>query len=154
MSKIIFQWLDWLKLCDDLEFSQNKFVVVFGEINFPLREKKGTLGKWSAKDLLAHITGWELEVIKMFNLFLTDQDVDDEYDINSFNEESVLIREKFSWEEIMKELKSAQVNLNKFLSSLSEKNLNFEPRFSEWVSILINHYNHHTDQVKALKECD
>ena len=150
----IIDWAQWVVHCKELESAQNQFVNAINEISFSVREKKGKFGKWSAKDLLAHISGWELEVIKMFNLFLTDPNVNDEYNINTFNNESVSARERLSWEEILNELKSAQKELNALISKLDQKQLNSESRFTEWIGVLNNHYHHHTNQINEMKSFD
>ena len=154
MNKNKLKWPDWLNLCKELSSEQKQFLEVINSLNPEDREKEEMFGKWSAKDLLSHIAGWENEVVKMFNLFLANPDVDDEYNIDSFNKESVTLRKKTSWDEIVNELISAQQKLITFISSLSQKDIDTETRFSEWTSVLINHYKHHTEQVKTVKNCD
>lgn len=151
MNKNKLKWPDWINLCKELSSEQKQFLEVINSLNPEDREKKEMFGKWSAKDLLSHIAGWENEVVKMFNLFLIIPDVDDEYDIDSFNEESVTSRKKTSWDEIVNELISAQQKLITFTSSLSQKDIDTETRFGEWTSILTNHYKHHIQQIK---NCD
>ena len=154
MNKNKLEWPDWLNLCKKLSSEQKQFLEVINSLNPEDREKKEMFGKWSAKDLLSHIAAWENEVVKMFNLFLVNPYVDDEYNIDSFNEESVISRKKIPWDEIVNELISAQQKLITFVSSLSQKDIDTETRFSEWISVLINHYKHHTEQVKTVKNCD
>ncbi len=115
-----------------------------------IRDKKIAKGKWSVKDILSHIVGWEVEVIKQFKVFLTNPDVDDNYDIDSFNKSAVESRKHLSWDQIVAELKTAQSELSGFLSKLTQKEIDEEKRFIEWVDVLINHYVHHTKQLKQL----
>ncbi|MBT8387983.1 MAG: DinB family protein, partial [Ignavibacteria bacterium] len=106
--------------------------------------------KWSPKDILSHIAGWEVEVKKQFKVFLTNPDVDDNYDIDSFNKSAVELRKYLSWDQIVTELKTAQVKLSDFLTNLTQKEIDEEKRFIEWVDVLINHYDHHIRQLKQI----
>jgi uncharacterized protein len=140
----------WKKLCEDLFSVEEEFFRVVKNINPELRDKNVPSKNWSPKDILAHIAGWEVEVVKQFKEFLVNPDADDNYDIDSFNEKSVSSRKSKTWDEIMKELELSQKELSAFISTLSQKNVDAEDRFSEWVEVLINHYKHHMSQLQKL----
>ncbi len=144
------QWSKWLKLCENLNVVEKEFFHVIESLNAKIRDKKIANGKWSAKEILAHIVGWEVEVKKQFNVFLTNPDVDDNYDIDSFNKSAVESRKHSRWNQIAAELKTAQTELSGFLSTLEQTDIEEEKRFLEWVNVLINHYVHHTKQLKQL----
>jgi len=140
----------WKKLCVDLFSVEDDFFRLVYNIIPELRDKKSAGENWSPKDILAHIVGWEVEVVKQFREFLVNPDVDDNYDIDSFNENSVSLRKSKTWEEIVNELELSQKELSVLLSSLSQKDIDSEERFSEWVEVLINHYKHHMSQLQQL----
>jgi len=140
----------WKKLCVDLFSVEDEFFRLVYNIIPELRDKKSPGENWSPKDILAHIVGWEVEVVKQFREFLVNPDVDDNYDIDSFNENSVSLRKNKTWEEIVNELELSQKELSVLLSSLSQKDIDSEDRFSEWVEVLINHYKHHMSQLRQL----
>ena len=125
-------------------------IQVIESSNVKIRDKKIADGKWSAKEILAHIAGWEVEVKKQFKVFLTNPDVDDNYDIDSFNKSAVELRKYLSWDQIVTELITAQSELSGFLAKLTQKEIDEEKRFIEWVDVLINHYDHHIKQLKLL----
>lgn len=150
MNNPSHKWFEWLKLCENLSSVEEEFVQVIDSFNAKVRDQKIAEGSWSVKDILAHIVGWEDEVLKQFKVFLVNPDVDDTYDIDSFNESSVSSRKNKTWNEIIEELKSAQKELLAFISTLSQKDIDAEDRFSEWVEVLIDHYKHHTRQLNNL----
>jgi len=143
-------WSKWLELHKKLVASEKEFSQVTENIDTKLRDKEIDEGKWSPKDVLSHIVGWEVEVVNQFNAFLMNPDVDDTYDIESFNKSAVESRRHLNWDEIVMELKTAQAELSTFLSKLTQKEIDKEKRFIEWVDILVNHYIHHSTQLKRL----
>ena len=148
MNNPAHKWFEWLKLCENLSSVEEEFTKVIDSFNAKVRDQKIAKGSWSVKDILAHIVGWENEALKLFKDFLVNPDVNDTYDINSFNENSVTSRKNKTWNEIIEELKSIQEELSAFISTLSQKDIDAEDRFSEWVEVLIDHYKHHTMQLK------
>jgi len=150
MNNPSHKWFEWLKLCENLSSVEEEFIQVINSFNAKVRDQKIAEGSWSVKDILAHIVGWEDEVLKQFKVFLVNPDVDDTYDIDSFNESSVSSRKNKTWNEIIEELKSIQEELSAFISTLSQKDIDAEDRFSEWVEVLIDHYKHHTRQLNNL----
>jgi hypothetical protein len=143
-------WSEWLELQKKLVKIEKEFLQVIENIDEELRDKKFDEDKWTPKDILSHIVGWEVEVVKQFKTFLLNPDVDDEYDIDLFNKSSVESRRHNQWVDDVDELRSAQKELLDFLSTLIHEDLNKEKRFREWVEILVNHYLHHTCQIKQL----
>jgi hypothetical protein len=148
MNNPSHKWSEWLKLCENLSSVEEKFIQLIDSFNTKVRDQKIAESSWSTKDILAHIVGWEVEVVKLFKAFHVNPDVDDTYDIDSFNENSVSLRKNKTWNENIEELKSIQKELSDFISTLSQKNIDAEDRFSEWVGVLIDHYKHHTTQLK------
>ena len=150
MNNPTFKWFEWLKLCKNLSAVEEEFIRVIDSFNKKVRDQKIAASSWSAKDVLSHIVGWEVEVVKQFKAFLLNSDVDDEYDIDSFNKNSVEFRKHIAWAAIVDELRSAQKELLVFLTSVNQIDIENEKRFIEWIEILVDHYSHHTDQLKQL----
>jgi len=140
----------WKKLCEDLFSVEEEFNAVVNNIKPGFQKQKVPGRNWSSKDILAHIIGWENEVIKQFKEFIVNPDVDDNYDIDSFNENSVSSRKSKTWKEIIEELELSQKELSTFISTLSHKDIDTEYRFSEWMEVLISHYKHHISQLQKL----
>jgi len=141
---------EWLELENKLAITEKEFLQIIEKLDEELRDKEIDKDKWTPKETLSHIAGWEVEVVKQFKAFLTIPDVDDHYDIDSFNKSAVESHKNVRWDEIIAELKTAQSELSGFLSKLTQKEIDKEKRFAEWVDVMINHYTHHTKQLKQL----
>jgi len=139
---------EWLELRNTLAASEYEFLQVVEKLDEEMRDKEIDEGKWTPKDILSHIVGWEVEVINQFKAILTNPDVDDNYDIDSFNKIAVESHKHLNWDQLVAELKTAQAELIGFLSKLTQKEIDKEKRFVEWVDVLVNHYIHHTMQLK------
>ncbi len=138
----------WLNFRDGLSVAESEFMQTVKNINPGISEHGGVCGIWSAKEVVAHITGWEKEVIRQFQNFLTGPTEDVDYDINSFNLQSVKSRQHLSWSETVKELEEAQKELQLLNNSLDEDKITADKRFINWVVILFKHYKHHNNQLK------
>jgi uncharacterized damage-inducible protein DinB len=135
---------------EKLRAASSDFMDVAQRLDPKLRKRENVCGQWSANDVVAHIAGWEREVIRCFRLFLLDPTQDDTYDVNSFNEQSVASRKHLSWDELITELTAAQEELREVNSSLGPDDLTRESRFLEWTVVLVRHYQHHMNQIKEL----
>ncbi|MGD8306144.1 MAG: ClbS/DfsB family four-helix bundle protein [Ignavibacteria bacterium] len=144
------KWTDWIKLREELFSSSGRFIQSVKKLNPGIREKVIDKGAWSPKDVLSHIVGWDIEVEKKFKEFIVNPDADDEYDIDAFNTKSVAERKDKSWNDVMDELNRAQAELSKVVNDLSEDNINSDPRFIDWVKVLIGHYDHHRIKLEHL----
>jgi len=82
-------WSEWLELQNKLVAAEKEFLQVIENLKEKLRDKKIDKDKWTPKDILSHIVGWEVEVVNQFKAILTNPDVDDNYDIDSFNKIAV-----------------------------------------------------------------
>ena len=123
MQSIDLQWSEWLTLCENLYTVEKEFIQVIESLNAKIRDKKIATGKWSAKEILAHIVGWEAEVVKQFKAFLKYPDTNDNYDIDLFNKSAVESRKHLGWDEIVVELKTSQTELSGFLSTLKQTDI-------------------------------
>ena len=97
-----------MKLCKYLYAGEEEFIQVIDGFNTKVRDQKIHERSWSAKDILSHIVGWEVEFVKYFDAFHLNSDVNDEYDIDKFNKNSVDSRKHIDREEIVDKLKSVQ----------------------------------------------
>jgi uncharacterized damage-inducible protein DinB len=140
----------WLRMQEKLRDASNDFMDVAQRLDPKLRKKENVCGQWSANEVVAHIAGWEREVIRCFRMFLLDPTQDDTYDVNSFNEHSVASRKHLSWDELIAELTAAQEELGEVNASLGPDDLTRENRFLEWTVVLVRHYQHHMNQIKEL----
>ncbi|MBN2413465.1 hypothetical protein JXQ31_17435 [candidate division KSB1 bacterium] len=114
----------WLKFREGLSVAESEFMQTVKNINPGISETGGVCGIWSPKEVVAHITGWEKEVLKQFRNFLTGTATNVKYNINAYNRESVKSRQHLSWSETVKELEEAQKELQLLNNSLDEDKIN------------------------------
>lgn len=142
------EWTEWIKLQERLASVSANFLEAATKLDTNLREQVKVCGRWSPKDIVSHIVGWEREVARRFRMFLAGQTEDVEYDIDSFNAQSVASRRQLSWEQVIDELKAAQKELKGVNEAIRYENLTTESRFQEWVETLCRHYEHHMAQIQ------
>ena len=139
----------WIKFRDGLSAAESDFIQTVKNIDPGISEQVGVCGNWSIKQVVAHITGWEKEVIKRFRDFSTGKAANVKYDIDDFNRRSVESRSNLSWNDTVKELEAAQQELQLLNDSLDEQKINKDKKFVEWTLILLKHYKHHNAQLKG-----
>ena len=135
---------------EKLRDASSDFMDVAQRLDPKLRKKRNVYGQWSANEVVAHIAGWEREVIRCFRMFLLEPTRDVTYDVNAFNEKSVTSRRHLSWDELIAELMAAQEELREVNASLGPDDLTRDSRFLEWTVVLVRHYQHHMKQIREL----
>lgn len=133
-----------------LKTLQDAFVRRVRELDARTR-RDAVCGEWTPKEVVAHLTGWELEVTRQFEQF--EDGVSDaiEHDVDRFNRESVRARQHLSWRETVDELENAQQAFYRKATSIQDDLVAAHDQFEEWVSVQIDHYRHHLEQLH--EEC-
>jgi len=75
-------WKDRIKR---FEILQDKLVKAAQSLDESKREEPGTCGSWSAKEVLAHLSGWNKEIARQIRLVLEGHSGTVEHDIDRFN---------------------------------------------------------------------
>ena len=138
----------WQKSIEILGAFSTQFLAEVKKMESNLADKEIDPGKWTFKEMVAHIVGWEKEVAVRFIEFIRGSTEDVNYDINSFNKNSVDSRQLQTWQETVYELQEAQTDLQEIISKIGEDDLRVEKRFQLWVNVLIRHYKQHLKQLK------
>lgn len=110
--------------------------------------------KWSLKDVLAHLSGWDALTVELIEKFKIDEPPTWIDKINIFNQNSLDQRKSLTWEEIYKEFVSvSQKNIDQYLSIDNQlwnkkiwQNKSYTP--SKFLKIDIDHYQEHLDEIK------
>lgn len=117
---------------------------------------KSVNGKWTVKDIVAHLVGWEREVAlelpkawsgKKQPWFMADSNYDD------FNATSVNYYKNYSPEELLAEWEKWQKAINVQVERIGEENLRQQPDFG-WVfdDGEDGHYGKHYRQIQRAVE--
>ncbi len=138
----------WKNLLDKLTTLQQKFIKVAQQLEKSKRDQPGVCGSWSPKQVVAHITGWDKEVIRQFGLFQDGLQKAIEHDTDEFNKQSVKKRSHLSWEETIAELQLAHDQFYQRAKSISSQELSENEEYIDWVEVQIDHYIHHTKQLE------
>ena len=138
----------WNSLLDKLGILQQKFIKVAKQIDKPKRNQPGVCGFWSPKEVVAHISGWDKEVIRQFTLFQDGLVKAIEHDIDEFNKKSVSERQHLSCKETIAELQQAHKQFYQRAQSISSQELSKNEEYMNWVKVQIEHYKHHTKQLE------
>ena len=72
--------------------------------NFPQDKRESLLfDKWGLKDVVAHITGWNVQRVSELDALLEGKTIRKISDFDSFNENSINARKNLSWDVVVKE---------------------------------------------------
>lgn len=88
------------------------------------------LGVWNVKDVIAHLSAWNLELTKSIDIILRNEEL---WFLNTgdeeFNKIQITKRKSYSLEEVMEEWHSSFKKLIERISNLSEKEWEFQSDF-------------------------
>jgi len=135
------------ELLNQLNANVKDFLLIIENIYF-INHPNILFGSWYLKDIVAHIVGWDNEVLRQFELFKIKNVTLPENDIDKFNVKSVNDRISFTLSQNIVELKNTNVELNNFIKYLTEEEYNSNKIYNEWLEVEVNHYKHHTLQLK------
>lgn len=133
----------WTALLDKLDAAFRHFVAAASQIDPAERERAGMCGTWSAREVVAHVAGWDEEGHGRIRALLAGPAVGVPYDFDATNARFVAARAEMSWDETLAELHTNHAQLTAALAEVSADALTAEPRFVEWVEALTNHFCEH-----------
>jgi hypothetical protein len=133
----------WMALLEELDAAFRHFITAAAQIDPAERERAGMSGIWSAREVVAHVAGWEEEGRSRIRALLAGPVVGVRYDFDATNARFVAARAEMSWDETLAELHTNHAQLTAALAEVSADALTAEPRFVEWVEALTNHYCEH-----------
>jgi hypothetical protein len=128
--------------------------------DFPQDKREVPLfDKWSLKDVVAHITGWNKQRIFELNAFLDGKAIRKISDFDSFNENSVNGRKYLPWEDVFKEFVDSCKDLVGAFNSIPIELVDMEvwpestmtPR--TWLQIDLDHMKlEHLPEIKKISD--
>ena len=139
----------WKNRINRFEKLQDELVEAAESLDESKREEPGICGTWSAKEVLAHLSGWNKEIARQFALLLDGRSGTVEHDIDRFNRQAVREREHLNWRETLDDLKETHRQFNRQARSISRDNIAENEEYAEWMSVQIEHYEHHLKQLKC-----
>ena len=113
----------------------------------------GVLGKWSVKDILAHVTTWEEETLKYLPLILTG-DRPPRYiqsgGIDAFNAQMAEQKRDLALSEVLRQLEETHLRFLDYLHIVPEEHFKRETRFRH--RLRLDTYSHYPLHARAIQE--
>ena len=115
---------------------------------------------WTIKELISHITAWEIVIHKAIQAFLAGDPPYflQEQDFDIFNEEAVDYRSSWTMDQVLQEWKDVREELKKTIQKLRETDLpvemvlpwGSERTVSELIEIIGEHEGEHMEDAKKI----
>ena len=114
------------------------------------RTQPGACGSWSAREVLAHCSGWIVELERRYDGYDAGDSQKVQYDFDEFNARSVDTRAGKSWDEIVRELHERVDHIitraQALPADLTDK------RYWRWLLTLAEDCREHTEGLRAFLE--
>ena len=143
------RYSNWLKYCQEYRTAASAYLELCRKLSAEHTEQAGVCGIWNARQLTAHITGWEKEVMVQFSKLSQDLKSPIRYNIDKFNRQSVESRSQLTWDQTLQELAQAQNELQYQVNKVDKDDIINTKQYLQWIIILAEHYQHHLDQLKV-----
>jgi hypothetical protein len=110
----------------------------------------GVVGDWSVKDLIAHVTTWEEEALKMLPLIARGLRTPLYGGIDRFNAKSVARKRSLSHDQVSRESAETHQRLISYLEEVPESLFATETRFRRRLRLdTYGHYPEHTRSIEV-----
>jgi hypothetical protein len=132
----------------------NRLISTVEDIPIDAMTSPKTIGEWSVKDVLAHITCWEEESAKAFQVWKIGIEPDWSHigDLDEFNNSSVKERRKQSLGKIIEQLKTVHKGVMDKIKSVPEADMTRRGGIPKWLETQITeHIEEHIDKILAFK---
>src|ERR1051326_4948420 len=140
---------DWEDLQARLATAFTSFLDACAQLDSGLYEEQTIDGQWFLRDMVAHLSGWDHEATERFWRFLAGPTEGVNYNNDEFNARSVAARQHLSYTQAVKELRSVHRGLEEAIAAVQPEDLAANRRFESWLTVLSEHYEEHTAQLKA-----
>lgn len=123
----------------------------FKNLKDDIMMESGAVGYWSVRDVLAHITTWDEEALKILPLILEDKPTPRYIrygGIDAFNAREQERKRDYSLELIKQQLVATHKSLVNFLAECPDSAFTSKSRFIKRLRLdTINHYREHINQI-------
>ena len=110
--------------------------------------EKEICGEWSAKAVVDHLTGWQVQSLPMVKQLLSSEKETLDFDIDAFNRTSVVSREDLSWEESLEAFKSSYASFDDALRDLPVAQYRTNEGFKSWLKAMTHEYRFHLQHIE------
>lgn len=142
------------QLLDKLEKAWADLKASYAGLSEAQMTEPGVTGTWSVKDILAHVTTWEEEALKMLPLLregVTPPRYADAYGgLNAFNALMSERKRGLSLSEVLAQLDDTHRRLIEYVHSVPDDLLTTETRFRR--RLRLDTYSHYPEHARAIRE--
>jgi hypothetical protein len=145
----------------ELSRTRAELLGAIGGLDEAALDRKGVVGDWSVKNVLAHIAAWEAWVVEALPTRMTSGATPQEFrqraeDEDRFNAEEVAEREELTPDEQLMELERTRAELLAYLGGLDAAALERKHPWDSWEGtlpeyLLVALCDHEAEHVEALR---
>jgi hypothetical protein len=145
--------MDKQRLLKQLEKAWTPIKESFAGLSDSQLTEPGVMGKWSVKDILAHVTTWEEEALKYLPLIITGGEPPryTRYGgIDAFNAQMTEQKRGLGLSDVLKQLDEPHRRLIDYIRGVPEEHFTRETRFRH--RLRLDTYSHYPKHAKAIWE--
>jgi hypothetical protein len=109
---------------------------------------KGVCGQWSAKAVVDHLTGWQMESLPILSEVLKSKQTDLDLDIDGFNSTSVSTGKDLTWDESLAAFEHSFKAFNDYLGKISVSQYKTNAGIKSWIKAMIHEYQFHLQHIQ------
>ncbi|NPV57727.1 MAG: hypothetical protein HPY76_13810, partial [Anaerolineae bacterium] len=129
-----------------------KFINQSSRLSPAQADQPGICGVWSARQVAAHLAGWEHEAARSLTAWLAQLAPMQDYDIDGFNANSVAMRSAWSWEEVLADLRAGHLALQHAVERLMVQHPSDYSIFTTWLGIMAEEFETHAAQLAEIPQ--
>lgn len=136
-----------------IQESYNEFSALLDTYPSEKQDMAGALGDWSAKQVVAHLSGWLMQAISRYQEIQAGN-IENSYvdDADGFNAQSVSVRDAQTWMEIVYEFRKLLADLFLEVDKLNEEQRTGDMRFSDWLIGLDKEFRNHAVDLRRFRD--
>lgn len=143
---------DISKAIEDFRSAYDQLFALVDHYPAHRRDQPGACGDWSARQVLAHCSGWIVEAAKRYDEYLAGELRGVRYDFDTFNAGSVAARQAQTWDETLNELHALAETFIARSQALTPEQVAANERFAGWLDALAEDCVEHTQQLRSFAE--
>lgn len=145
------------QLLDKLERAWADLQASFAGMSEAQMTTPGVTGDWSVKDILAHVTTWEEEALRMMPVILENKTppryVDQYGGLNAFNAQMSAQKRDLPLAEVLAQLDATHRRLIEYVQRAPDDQITRETRFRRRLRLdTYSHYPEHARAIRAWRE--
>jgi len=125
----------------------DKFLRACEQLNEQQALQDGICGEWSAKAVVDHLTGWQVESLPILKQLLKVPEQALDLEIEAFNRTSVKERQDLTWDESLNACKESFDAFDQALSAINLAHYRTHRALISWVKAMTHEYQFHLNHI-------